>query len=308
VNKVSKLLLILLALLAFGLLCYLCVVMHYDQILALNGGGANVAVANANNNSNVAVSLASASFKAETKDGKFVVSGVVPDQATKDQLLAKAREVHGADNVIDQVTIDAKTAKPSWLSGVLALLPFTTKDVKNGGIAVEGKSLSLLGQVPSADIKTKIGLDVSKAVGADVTVNNLLTVGAATVSADQAKAQVAINEQLTGKIVEFETNSDQLTAKGKAVLDELVPIFQGAPTTNFEVGGHTDSDGDDAKNLKLSARRAVTVKNYLVGKGLAADRFTPKGFGEAQPKADNTTAEGKQRNRRIEFTVKGENK
>ncbi len=304
----SKLLVILLALLAFALLCYFCAVMHYDQILALNGGVANVAVANANNNSNVAVSLAPASFKAETKDGKFVVSGIVPDQATKDQLLAKAREIHGAENVVDQVTVDAKTAKPSWLSGVLALLPFTAKDVKNGGISVEGKSLSLLGQVPSADIKTKIGLDVSKAVGTDVTVNNLLTIGTAVVSADQAKAQVAINEQLTGKIVEFETNSDQLTEKGKSVLDELVPIFQGSPATNFEVGGHTDSDGDDAKNLKLSERRAITVKNYLVGKGLATERFTPKGFGETQPKADNTTAEGKQRNRRIEFTVKGENK
>jgi OOP family OmpA-OmpF porin len=293
----SKLLVILAGLLAFALLCYLCITRHVPEIL----GSAKTAVA-ANTNSNVAVGAPS--FRAETKDGKVVLTGVVPDQATKDQLAAKAREVYGADKVVDNLTVDAKVGKPSWLAAVLAMMPFTGKDVNAPGISVEKNSISLIGQVASDQIKSKIYTDASQAVS-PTTVNNLLTVGTATVSAEQAATQTQINEQISGKIVEFATGSDQLTDRGKAVLDELVPIFQANGTANFEVGGHTDNQGNDAANMSLSERRAVTVKKYLVSKGLADARFTTKGYGETQPVASNDTNEGRQRNRRIGFNVTG---
>lgn len=127
-------------------------------------------------------------------------------------------------------------------------------------------------------------------------------------TAEQKVTQGKINEKITGKVVEFGPGSDQLTAKGKAVLDELVPVFKEHPNDRLEVGGHTDSQGDDAKNLQLSERRAVSVKNYLVSKGLAESRFTTKGYGETQPIADDKTAEGRQKNRRIAFTVIGDQK
>lgn len=298
----SKLLAILLGLLAFALLCYLCINMHVPEILGTTTvpvGNTNV---NANMNANVA--LGSPSFKAETKDGKVVLTGVVPDQATKDQLLARAREVYGADRIVDNVTVDAKVAKPSWLSAVLALLPFTAKDVKNGGLSVEKNSISLIGQVPNEDTKAKTFKDASVAMP-NMTINNLLTIGASTITAEQAATQAQVNEQISGKVVEFNTGSDQLSPRGKAVLDELVPILQTNPNANFEIGGHTDDQGNDAANQKLSERRSVTVKNYLVSKSLAETRFTTKGYGELQPIADNKTDEGRQKNRRIGFTVTG---
>lgn len=295
----SKLLVILIGILAFALLCYLCINKHVPEIL-----GAAVPAANTNANANTNVALGTPSFKAETKDGKVVLSGVLPDQATKDQLLSKAREVYGAANIVDNLTIDAKVAKPSWLAAVLALMPFSAKDVKNGGLSVEKNSISLIGQVPSDAVKAKVFSDASIALP-NMTVNNLLTVGQATVTADQAATQAKINEQIGSKVVEFDTNSDQLTANGKSVLDELVPIMQQNASTNFEIGGNTDSKGNPASNQKLSERRAVTVKNYLVSKGLAAERFTTKGFGGTQPIASNETEEGRQKNRRIGFSVTG---
>jgi OmpA-OmpF porin, OOP family len=297
----SKLLAILLGLLAFALLCYLCITKHVPEML---GAMNTPTVVNANVNTNANVALGSASFKAETKDGKVVLTGVLPDQATKDQLLARAREVYGAENIVDNLTVDAKVGKPSWLASVLGLLPFTAKDVKNGGLSVEKNSISLIGQVTSEDIKAKVYKDASIAFP-NATINNLLTVGNTTMTADQESTQAQINEQIAGKVIEFDSGSDQMTTRGKAVLDELAPIFEKSPDTNFEVGGHTDAQGDDGSNLKLSQRRAVTVKNYLVGKNLKAERFTAKGYGETQPIADNNTDEGRQRNRRIAFTVKG---
>lgn len=296
----SKLPAIVIGLLAFALLCYLCINRHVPEIL----GMAKTPTVNANVNTNINAALGVPSFKAETKDGKVVLTGVLPDQATKDQLLGRAKEVYGADNVVDSLTIDGKVAKPSWIATVLGLLPFTGKDVKNGGLAVEKNSISLIGQVSSEAVKAKVYQDASLAFP-QATINNLLTVGGETLTSEQATTQAQVNEQIAGKIVEFDTGNDQLTAKGKAVLDEIAPVFEKSPDTNFEIGGHTDSQGNDAANLKLSERRAVTVKNYLVGKNLKAERFTTKGFGETQPVADNNTEEGRQRNRRISFSVKG---
>ena len=70
-----------------------------------------------------------------------------------------------------------------------------------------------------------------------------------------------------------------------------------------ELGGHTDSSGDDKVNQALSQRRADSVKKYLAGKGIAADRLTAVGYGEAQPIADNKTKAGRQENRRVELKV-----
>ncbi len=161
-----------------------------------------------------------------------------------------------------------------------------------------------MGQVPSQAEKDKIYAEAVKA-SPNTTINNLLTIsGQKALSEDQAKVQVKLNEQLAGKIVEFSSGSDQLTEKGKAVLDELAPILKGS-TDNLEIGGHTDNQGNAAKNTDLSKRRAETVKKYLVTRELDASRFTTTGFGQEKPIADNNTEAGRQRNRRIEFQVTG---
>jgi hypothetical protein len=70
---------------------------------------------------------------------------------------------------------------------------------------------------------------------------------------------------------------------------------------DIEVAGHTDSMGSDAYNMKLSQQRAGAVRNFLISKGVAADRLTAKGYGESQPVADNATREGRIQNRRVEL-------
>jgi outer membrane protein OmpA-like peptidoglycan-associated protein len=72
-------------------------------------------------------------------------------------------------------------------------------------------------------------------------------------------------------------------------------------TLKFEIGGHTDSDGDDNSNLKLSKDRSDTVKQKLVEYGIDAARLTTKGYGESKPLNDNSTPENKANNRRVEF-------
>ena len=86
-------------------------------------------------------------------------------------------------------------------------------------------------------------------------------------------------------------------------LDELAQVLVKKTTWKLEIAGHTDNIGDDNSNLILSKKRAEAVKNYLSGKGIEAARFEALYFGESKPIADNSTPEGRQRNRRVEMKI-----
>ena len=103
----------------------------------------------------------------------------------------------------------------------------------------------------------------------------------------------------------FKTGSAILLAKGKPILDTVVAYLKRNPDVNVTIDGHTDNTGSDKVNIPLSLKRAEACKKYLVSKGINADRMTTAGFGSTQPVADNKTAEGRQKNRRIEIKIKG---
>jgi outer membrane protein OmpA-like peptidoglycan-associated protein len=103
----------------------------------------------------------------------------------------------------------------------------------------------------------------------------------------------------------FDTDSYALKQESKAELDRLFNILQENPTIKIEVGGHTDSDGDDAHNQKLSENRAKSVVDYLLNKGISKERLSHKGYGETKPVAPNDTPQNKAKNRRTEVKVVG---
>jgi outer membrane protein OmpA-like peptidoglycan-associated protein len=103
----------------------------------------------------------------------------------------------------------------------------------------------------------------------------------------------------------FRTGSAVLLPKGRSVLDTVAAYLNRNPDVSVTIDGHTDNTGSDRVNNPLSVRRAEASKAYLVKKGIRADRMTTAGFGSTQPVADNKTAEGRQKNRRIEVKIKG---
>ncbi len=103
--------------------------------------------------------------------------------------------------------------------------------------------------------------------------------------------------------VTFEFNKATLTPDARALLDQVVSALNGREDIKVEIDGHTDGIGSDRYNLKLSEARALSVKSYLVGAGIADARLATKGFGKSMPIADNGTAEGRDLNRRVELRV-----
>ena len=102
----------------------------------------------------------------------------------------------------------------------------------------------------------------------------------------------------------FDTGSDNIRAESTPTLKEMVSMLAEHPDLSLTIEGHTDNVGDAQANLALSAKRAEAVKAYLVGKGVSADRLATKGLGATKPAAPNTTAEGRQQNRRVELVKK----
>jgi OOP family OmpA-OmpF porin len=106
----------------------------------------------------------------------------------------------------------------------------------------------------------------------------------------------------------YDTGKAVLKPAGKEKLDDLIGKIKGMNLEVVVATGHTDSVGSDASNQKLSVRRAESVKAYLVSKGIEKNRIYTEGKGEKQPVADNKTAEGRAKNRRVEIEVVGTGK
>lgn len=103
--------------------------------------------------------------------------------------------------------------------------------------------------------------------------------------------------------VNFNFDSSNLTSAAQANLDKLATVLKNNPETDINIYGYTDSKGSDAYNMKLSAERANSVKNYLVMKGITASRMVTMGRGENEPIATNDTDAGRAQNRRVEFAI-----
>ncbi len=103
----------------------------------------------------------------------------------------------------------------------------------------------------------------------------------------------------------FDFDKSVLKPEGKAKLDDLVGKVKDINLEVVIAVGHTDSVGSDAYNQKLSVRRSEAVKAYLVSRGIEANRVYTEGKGEKQPVADNKTAAGRAKNRRVEIEVVG---
>lgn len=104
--------------------------------------------------------------------------------------------------------------------------------------------------------------------------------------------------------IQFDFNKATIKPESDDLLDEIVSVVKdNAFIHQVSIEGHTDSEGADAYNMKLSEGRAKAVMDYLVAHGIEASRLTSKGFGETKPIASNDTDEGKEQNRRVEFLI-----
>ncbi len=247
----------------------------------------------------------SASMTAVSHGAVLSLSGTVPDQAAKTSLINSAEKIFGLSNVVDQLEVKSNLAEPIWIEQARDTFPLLKSIVKDGTIIFKDKTVEVRGEVSGEEAKTKILRILDNALGTQLTLNDQLQIpnSGGAKGKKAGPLQVKLNELLIGKTVAFESSSSRLRSDSQKLLDAIVAVLKTEPNAHIEISGHTDKNGKEEKNIRLSQRRAEAVKNYLVDKGIKSNRIEAVGHGSSRPIADDKTFEGQSRNRRIEFNV-----
>jgi OmpA-OmpF porin, OOP family len=247
----------------------------------------------------------SARLQISVSNGAATLSGVLLDDAQKTSALNEAQQAFGENRVVDSIKTSGNVTAPPWLGQVSGLVNLLKAEVDSGSIVLKDKSVAIVCEVASDHAKTKLLRALVKATGGALTVNDQISIRQTPGAARQLPStlQEKLDRQLRGRRVEFSSGSTRLMAESNQVLDDLIAILRSEPETIIEIRGHTDSQGDEEKNLTLSQRRADAVKKYLVEKGIAANQLKTHGYGASRPISEDESPRAQQQNRRIEFRV-----
>ena len=226
---------------------------------------------------------------------QVVVAGTVPDEATRNIILARVREVYGAERVVDQLGVGSVVAPPNWSGYVQKLVTPQLKQVSHGQIDISGNNVELKGEVANESQRQQLAADMAVALNPTYAVRNALRVA--------AQEQTVLDATLANRTIEFEPGSSVLRPAGRGILDEMAVALLKLGNKKVEVIGHTDAQGLRETNVVLSLARADAVRTYLASKGVAPSLITTSGSGPDRPVASNGTPDGRARNRRIEFRV-----
>lgn len=223
-----------------------------------------------------------------------IVSGVVPDEATKAQLIAKVRALYG-DRVVDQLSIGSVVAPPNWSNSVQKILNPQLHQVKKGQLQVDGNEVRIRGQVANEAQRQQLVSQMATSLASSYSIKDGLTV--------QSAAQSSLDRTLGNRIIEFDSGSSNLREISKLILKEIAAEISRLGGKTVEIVGHTDNEGSASNNLILSRARAEAVRQYLAQLGISPAQLTTTGMGAGQPVASNDDEEGRRRNRRIEFRI-----
>lgn len=225
----------------------------------------------------------------------IIAEGVVPNEMNKQSILNKLKEVYPDDQIIDKIQVRPIAAPNGWNESVTRVITPDLKKVSQGKLSVRGTQIDLTGKLLNqADIQP-LNANFQSLVQPPYRFNTQLSVNHA--------EQAVIDNALKNRIIEFASASATLLPAGTQILDEMVIALNKVQGKNVKIIGHTDSQGNPAKNKDLSLQRAEAVKQYLTAKGIAVTRLTTQGLGADKPVADNATEDGRKKNRRIEFEV-----
>ncbi len=244
--------------------------------------------------------LADAELNASITGPSIELNGKLTNQAAIDRVVTQAKTAFGESNVVNKLQVGDSVAKLPNLLGYFKALSNKTHKLNTLTASLNGTDLSLKGSVASAEAISELDTKMSQELALNV--ENKLRVVPPPVKKDNCSEQ--INTLLSSGRINFASGKAVIEQSSFPLLESIKAVALRCPKATFEVSGHTDSTGNAGFNKRLSEQRAQAVISHLNGLGLDIENFTAVGYGPEQAIADNTTAEGRAKNRRIEFKLK----
>ncbi|MEM7082725.1 MAG: OmpA family protein [Pseudomonadota bacterium] len=239
-------------------------------------------------------------FSALADRQQVTLTGMIRDNATRATIVGAARRVFTERQVIDQLTV-VPSIPEAWLPVMRELLDELAQ-FSSGKLDIRGTHLSLVGSVASPARHASARSRLERVAG-DAFSHRLDVAVLAPTREFIDNCQASLNAKLNRAAIGFTSGSATLSVDSHPLLEELAEIVAGCDGLVVEIQGHTDANGDDQINLRLSQQRAEAVRQHLIDEGVSAESLAARGFGESQPRADNQTLDGRARNRRIEFVI-----
>jgi outer membrane protein OmpA-like peptidoglycan-associated protein/uncharacterized protein YidB (DUF937 family) len=236
--------------------------------------------------------------------------GLVGDMATKEAIEKALRDTFDADKLRGSLGLDETAAKPAWLAKAAEF--FGLFQVPGSELDVDGNTIRVTGFFSDAEKAQLIEKVKALLPGLNVTAGGDKVAESVKAAFDRSMAALTalpagftstqLVEALNLSIINFASGSADIPEDAAPLILKASDALKSAPSgTRIEIGGHTDSTGDEAANLKLSEARAAAVKRALEAKGVPPGMLVAKGYGSSQPRATNENEFGRFQNRRIEY-------
>ncbi|HLS19030.1 MAG TPA: OmpA family protein, partial [Paracoccaceae bacterium] len=236
----------------------------------------------------------------------ITIAGLVPDEQARTAIETEANALYGTDHVNSSLSVTGMAAPKGWRAAAMRLLALL-RGVRDGEAELAGDRAFLRGTIEQP-VEARALHDRALAGLPDQIVSTALRINLpaqhAAMKLPPPRCAADLNAANVPSI-EFAPGSAVIDKSSNATLDRMAAILQRCAGTPIEIGGHTDSQGREELNLRLSQARADAVWRALVERGVEPDRILAHGFGAEIPVATNDTAAGRARNRRIAFEPAG---
>ncbi len=237
-------------------------------------------------------------------EGTVQLRGRLPDALTRTTVESYAKSRFGVDNLVLATRLDGGLPE-GWPIRVLAGLE-ALSELANGAVMVQPDFVEVRGQTGNPDGAAEIARLLSAKLGdgedfsIEVAYVEALDPLAGLPTPEECLSKIETVEREMPKIT-FEPSSSSIEAAGLETVARIAEVLRECQSVRIEIAGHTDSQGRESMNLNLSQARADAVLNAIMAERVLTGNLTAKGYGEAEPIADNDTEEGREANRRIEF-------
>ena len=237
-------------------------------------------------------------------EGMLQLRGRLPDALTRTTVESFAKSRFGVENLVAATRLDGNLPE-GWPIRVLAGLE-ALSELAHGAVVVRADAVEIRGETGNPDGAAEVARLLSDKLGE----GEDFEIEVSYVEALDPLSGLPTPEECVGKIetiqrempkITFEPSSSEIEPAGLETVAKIAEVLRDCQTVKIEIAGHTDSQGRESMNLNLSQTRADAVLNAIMAERVLTSNLTAKGYGEAEPIADNDTEEGREANRRIEF-------